>query len=83
MESVVTVLQSQGPMAVALVVICYLFWNLTWKVWRTAMEAKEQEISRVTAERDKYQALVFENLLTSTPMAEGDPESDEDEKRQP
>jgi hypothetical protein len=42
---------------------CYLLSKAVWKVWRTAMKAKDQEISRLTQERDRYQSIVFERLL--------------------
>lgn len=44
---------------------CFLLWKLVWKVWNAAMEAKDREIERVSKERDKYQALVFERLRSS------------------
>jgi hypothetical protein len=44
---------------------CFLLWKLVWKVWSTAMEAKDLEIERISKERDKYQALVFERLKSS------------------
>lgn len=48
-----------------LVFVCLLLWKLIWQVWSTAMESKENEIARVSKERDKYQALVFERLRSS------------------
>jgi hypothetical protein len=44
---------------------CLLLWKLVWKVWNAAMEAKDREIERISKERDKYQALVFERLKSS------------------
>lgn len=44
---------------------CILLWKLVWKVWSAAMEAKDKEIERLSKERDKYQALVFERLKSS------------------
>ena len=44
---------------------CFLLWNLVWKVWSAAMAAKDLEIERISRERDKYQALVFERLKSS------------------
>lgn len=44
---------------------CLLLWKLVWKVWSAAMEAKDREIERVSKERDKYQALIFERLKSS------------------
>lgn len=42
---------------------CSLLSSLAWKVWRAAMDAKEREIRRLTRERDKYQAIVFDRLV--------------------
>jgi len=35
------------------------------KVWDKAMQAKDDEIKRLVAERDRYQSLVFKRLLSS------------------
>jgi hypothetical protein len=48
-----------------LIFSCFMFWKLVWKVWSDAMKAKDEEISRISEERDKYQALVFERLESS------------------
>lgn len=45
--------------------MCCLLTRLTWKVWRAAMEAKDQQIARLTQERDRYQSVIFERLLGS------------------
>jgi len=63
-------IQSQhGPIILVLIVIifvgCGVFWILIWKVWSAAMKAKDDEISRLAKERDKYQSLVFQRLRTS------------------
>lgn len=63
-------IQSQYGLIVLVLVLllaftCLLLWKLIWKVWSTAMESKEKEIERVSRERDKYQALVFERLRSS------------------
>lgn len=42
-----------------------LFYRLIWKVWSSAMKAKDDEIERLVEERNKYQRLVFDKLLTS------------------
>ena len=55
----------QGPLIFFLVLISFLFWHLIWKVWHAAMLSKDAEIERLVSERDKYQKLVFEKLLTS------------------
>lgn len=44
---------------------CFLLWKLIWNVWSSAMAAKDKEIERVSKERDKYQAMVFERLRSS------------------
>lgn len=58
-------LVEHGPLTFFLVLVSLLFWNLIWKVWHSAMSAKDQEIERLVVERDKYQKLVFKNLLSS------------------
>lgn len=63
-------IQSQYGLIVLVLVLllafaCLLLWRLVWQVWSTAMESKEKEIERVSKERDKYQALVFERLRSS------------------
>lgn len=63
-------IQSQYGLVVLVLLLllafaCFLLWRLIWQVWSTAMESKEKEIERVTKERDKYQALVFERLRSS------------------
>jgi len=63
-------IQSQYGLTVLVLVLllvfaCFLLWKLIWRVWSTAMESKEKEIERVSKERDKYQALVFERLRSS------------------
>jgi len=57
--------KQHGVVAIVLCFVCFLFWRMIWKVWDTAMRAKDQEIERVVAERDKYQKLVFERFLSS------------------
>ena len=49
--------------------VCFLLWKMTWSVWCKAMEAKDQEIQRISRERDKYQALIFARLKSSEPAA--------------
>jgi sensor histidine kinase regulating citrate/malate metabolism len=63
-------IQSQhGPIILVLIVIifvgCGVFWILIWRVWSAAMKAKDDEISRLAKESDKYQSLVFQRLKTS------------------
>ena len=48
-----------------LLFVCYLFWRLIWKVWSVAMKSKDDEIDRLVKERDKYQNLVFDRLISS------------------
>jgi hypothetical protein len=45
--------------------VCCLLSRLTWKIWREAMNAKDQEIARLAQERNKYQSVVFDRLLGS------------------
>lgn len=47
-DSVIQVLKDQGPLAIVLVVVLYLFYDLIWKVWSKAMESKDKEIERLT-----------------------------------
>jgi hypothetical protein len=63
-------IQSQyGVVVLMLVVIigfgCLLFWKLIWRVWSSALSAKEQEIARLERERDLYQVMIFDSLRTS------------------
>ena len=58
-------IEKHGVLVFFLVVISFLFWRLIWKVWHSAMLAKDAEIERLVKERDKYQTLVFQRLLTS------------------
>jgi len=51
---------------VLIVLLCFFFYlasRLFWKVWHAAMDGKDQEIARLTKERDRYQSVVFEKLL--------------------
>ena len=66
-EFVKEVIRLHGSTAAILIVLVFLFWKLIWKVWDRAMTSKDNEINRLVAERDKYQALVFERLLSSNP----------------
>jgi hypothetical protein len=59
------VFKEHGAVAVSLVVVSVLFYKMTWSVWRDAMKAKDEEIDRLVGERNKYQDLVFERLLSS------------------
>ena len=56
--------------------VCFLLWKMTWNVWSKAMEAKDQEIQRISLQRDRYQVLVFARLKssgadTSAPRSDG------------
>jgi len=61
------VFEQHGVTAILLIAVCYLFYKLIWKVWNRAMDAKDQEIERLVEERNKYQKLVFDKLLSSEP----------------
>ncbi len=60
-----------GSVVVVLVFVCFIFWQMIWRVWSAAMRGKDEEISRLVAERDKYQSLVFERLLSSSVRSRG------------
>lgn len=64
------VLDQHGVTAILLIAVCILFYKLIWKVWNRAMDAKDQEIERLVEERNKYQRLVFDRLLSSEPRKE-------------
>lgn len=59
------VLKEHGAITVALLFGMFVFWRLIWRVWDRAMKAKDEEIDRLVIERDKYQKLVFDRLLSS------------------
>jgi hypothetical protein len=75
-DFVLEVLRNHGAVAVALCFVCFLFWRMIWKVWDRAMKAKDEEINRLVIERDKYQSLVFERLMTSRAELTEPPEKD-------
>jgi hypothetical protein len=64
-----------GAAAVTLVVVLALFYKLVWKVWNATLESKNDEIGRLITTRDRYQALVFERLLSSAPAKPDDPDT--------
>lgn len=61
------VLKLHGSTAAILIFLVFVFWRLIWKVWSDTLESKNQEIDRLVKERDKYQGLVFERLLSAAP----------------
>jgi len=69
LEILTQILSKYGLIVLVLVLLlaffCFLLWKLTWNVWSQAMEAKDQEIQRISLQRDKYQALVFARLGSS------------------
>jgi hypothetical protein len=69
LEMLTQILSKYGLIVLVLVLllafVCFLLWKLTWDVWSKAMEAKDQEIQRISLQRDKYQALVFARLGSS------------------
>jgi hypothetical protein len=38
---------------------------MIWRVWSDALKAKDEELARVSKERDRYQAMVFDRLKSS------------------
>jgi hypothetical protein len=75
------VLDKHGAVALVLVLMCFLFWRLIWKVWSATLKSKDAEIERLVTERDKYQGYFFEKLESSRflpgkpePRNEGDPQ---------
>ena len=50
---------------VILLLLAILFYRLIWKVWSSALQSKDDEIERLVKERDKYQRIVFDRLLSS------------------
>jgi hypothetical protein len=69
LEILTQILSKYGLVVLVLVLllafVCFLMWKLTWNVWSKAMESKDQEIQRISLQRDKYQALVFAQLESS------------------
>lgn len=70
LSALLSQIRSQYGLVVLVLVLllvfgCFLLWKLVWKVWSAAMEAKDSEIERISKERDKYQALVFDRLKSS------------------
>jgi hypothetical protein len=45
--------------------LCFLFYKLIWKVWRSMIKSKDQEIERLTKERNFYQDKLFPERLTT------------------
>lgn len=74
------IFREQGVLAVVLIVGCFIFWKLIWRVWDRAMRAKDEEIERLVKQRDKYQSLVFDRLLSSKAMDAETEGSDHDPK---
>ncbi|HEV7715816.1 MAG TPA: hypothetical protein VGO53_09480 [Steroidobacteraceae bacterium] len=66
MELLQKIQSEYGLLVLVLVLLvafgCWLLWRLTWKVWSVAMKSKDEEIVRLAAERDRYQAMVFGRL---------------------
>jgi hypothetical protein len=56
----------QGGVGVlAFIFLCFLFYKLIWKVWRSMITSKDQEIERLTDERNFYQSVLFPERQTS------------------
>jgi hypothetical protein len=45
--SLIAFFLEQGPLAAVFVVLLFLFYSLTWRVWKKAMEDKDKEIERL------------------------------------
>jgi len=76
------VFQKHGVVALLLIAVCFIFYKLIWKVWNAAMQAKNEEIARLVAERDKYQRLVFDRLLSSDVQTSVDDQEPDQEETQ-
>ena len=44
---------------------CLLAWKLIWRVWNAAMKSKDEEIARVSKERDTFRAFFLDRLKSS------------------
>jgi hypothetical protein len=54
-----------GVTVVGLFFVAFVFYKLVWKVWSSAMKAKDDEIERLIAERDFYQEQSFPKRISS------------------
>lgn len=68
------ILREHGVVALVLIVVLVLFWKLIWRVWDRALKDKDKEVARIAEERDRYQKLVFERLLSCNLPAKDDEE---------
>lgn len=59
--------ENDGILVLVLFAIAAVFYKLVWKVWSAAMKAKDDEIDRITGERDHFQAKYFADLKSSDP----------------
>ena len=66
-DFVIILYEDGGIWVVCFLALAFMFYRLVWKVWSSAMQRMENEIKRVTAERDFYQSKSFQDLLTSDP----------------
>ena len=60
-----SVAQEQGALAVGLIIACWAFYKLTWRVWDATIKSKDEEICRLVKERDRYQEIFFERFVSS------------------
>ena len=74
LDGVGNFLQTQGLTATALIAVGFLFWHLVWRVWSSALQAKEDEIKRLVDERNRLQDFFFDRLKSSEPkLGDGQP----------
>ena len=61
----VHVYDNGGVGVIAFFGLAFLFYRLIWKVWRAMLASKDEEIERLTRERNYYQDLLFPGRQTS------------------
>lgn len=54
-----------GVLVLVLFGLCFLFYRLIWRVWRTMIRSKDEEIERLTDERNFYQRRLFPDRVSS------------------
>jgi hypothetical protein len=66
-DFLIYVYENDGIWVLLFLGLAYVFYRLIWKVWSAAMTRMQDEIERISNERDFYQRKVFPDLLTSDP----------------